>query len=347
VTPNDLYDGTCQSKDLETGVKKFVVLGAGKTAMDTVIHLQRKMKVKPDRIMWVISNDVWMLARGEGNPWSWGEALLENDGDREKASLALEEKGVFVRLDKNILPSQFRFPVIGKDEVGLLRNIPFKNIIRRGRVTSMRLKKGEEEEVVVGFGPQQDEMVIASSQNTVFVHCTSPGPFNGNENADCFVSEKMLNLNLLYAPPVSASMSCLGFLEAARRKGTLDASFAIELQNALEGTVYNKEAEITAEDIEKALGTLIKALLVKTKAPEFAAILNLALFLCIANNEVSVGHNFLKQNRLSFLAIPNFKCKIYENVGKMLEKRDILGYSDSTVAMMKLLQTKLKPLEGQ
>merc|ERR1719446_1158213 len=179
-----------------------------------------------------------------------------------------------------------------------MRRIPKENIVRRGRVTSLRRRNGKD--AILGFGPEHGDVTIAS-EDAVFVHCTSPGPFNGNENANMFVSEKMLNLNLLYAPPVSASMSCLGFLEAARRKGTLDASFAIELQNALEGTVYNKEAEITAEDIEKALGTLIKAFLLTANAPQLTGILNLALFLCIANNDVSVGHNFLKQNRLSFL----------------------------------------------
>merc|ERR1712176_968711 len=213
----------------------------------------------------------------------------------DKASLALEAKGVFVRLDKKILPSQFRFPMIGKDELALLRKIPSKNIIRRGRVTSMKLKG---EEVVVELGPQQDEMVIESSLNTVFVHCTSPGPFNGNLDGNCFVSDKMMNLNLLYAPPVSASMSCLGFLEAARKKETLDANFAIELQHALEGTVYNKEVATTAEDIEKALGVLVKAVLIDSKNPEFAAITNLGLFLCLADKEVSVGHEWMKKKSL-------------------------------------------------
>jgi len=95
MTPNDIYNVYNKSRPINE--KKFVVLGAGKTSMDTVVYLQRVMKVRHEHIHWVIPNDVWMISReGGGTPWSKAEAILEFDGDEEKAINALEERGKFI-----------------------------------------------------------------------------------------------------------------------------------------------------------------------------------------------------------------------------------------------------------
>lgn len=56
--------------------------------------------------------------------------------NREKASFALEQKGLFFRLDKNFTPTVvFRLPSILPADLKLLRNI--KTAIRRGRATAI------------------------------------------------------------------------------------------------------------------------------------------------------------------------------------------------------------------
>lgn len=106
------------------------------------MYLLREMNVKVENISWVIPNDILMTSReGGGGPWSYVAALLSANGDHEKACVDLEEKGVFVRLDKNITPTKFRFPIIGKDELKLLRSVPVpvSQIIRKGRVNYIKL----------------------------------------------------------------------------------------------------------------------------------------------------------------------------------------------------------------
>lgn len=280
---------------------------------------------------------------------AWAKALLDSNGDKDKACMALEKKGLFLRLDESIMPTRFRFPMIGNDELALMRRIPKENIVRRGRVTSLRRRNGKD--AILGFGPEHGDVTIAS-EDAVFVHCTSPGPFNGNENANMFVSENQMNLNLLYAPPVSMSYSSLAFLEAARSKGTLDTGFAMELHRALEGKdgALRREAPITAQDTEKALGSLFRAL-AETSGGElgkqFRPIVNLALFLCVADEDITVGHTWMKQNRLSFLSIPGFKCGVYENIGLILKEGKALGFSEGELSVMALMRDRLKPLEGQ
>lgn len=120
--------------------------------MDTVVFLQRNLKVSPSNITWVIPNDVWMLRReGGGSPWVWGEALLQKNLDGNKAALYLEQKGIFTRLDKNVVPTKFRFPVIGADELSYLRKVT--NIVRRGRVTS--IASTHDDQISVSFGTNE------------------------------------------------------------------------------------------------------------------------------------------------------------------------------------------------
>merc|ERR1711981_868339 len=319
LTPNDIYTAF-KTKDQSKLSKKYVVLGCGKTGMDTVVYLQETMKVKPDDITWVIPNDVWMIAReGGGNPWTMPEALLKHNGDEEKARADLEEKGIFVRLDKNVQPTRFRFPVIGKEELKLMRKI--KNVVRKGRVTSIRLKNNK---IDIGFGEDQEPYILPESANDyAFVHCASPGPFNGvsEEMVDkLFVSENELRLYLLFPPPVTASLACLAFLEAARSKGKLDLEFGRKL--------------IRGETEQDCIDS------------NFLSIMSIAMIIALADPDPMVAFNWMKSSRLSMLSIPGFKSRIYEMFGEILEKKH-MGFSDGYLAMAGLLRDKLKVLEGQ
>ena len=339
ITPNDLYDVHTSKSPVS---EKYVVLGNGKTAMDTIVYLQRAMKVNPTDISWIISRDVWMLSRGDskGGPWAWPQALLENNGDFNKSALASEERGNFVRLDKNVTPTAFRFPVIGKDELILMRKI--KNIVRRGRVTAIRFS---DDNASLEFG--KDQSPWPTHKDALFIHCTSPGPFNGREFTDVFVSENELNLPLLFAPPVSISMSCMGFLEAARSKGKLDIDFGRKLIEAENSTLSESPSPKSMTENEVMRLLIQEFDLGGDEIRRLVSIVNLAMFICLADRDPMVGYNWHKENRLSFLSVPGFKCKIYENMKFLASNGKSFGFEEGKIRMFELLRDKLECLEGK
>lgn len=348
------------------GEKRFVVLGCGKTAMDTVVYLRSVMKIPAKRITWIIPNDVWMMSRETdgGSPAAILEAIIQFGGNEAKAIDFLEQKGILVRLDKTITPTRFRFPVIGKDELKIMREI--QDIIRRGRVTAIDVAEDGTKKARLHFNGTSDNdgcwiSPSDSIENDIFIHCTSPGPFNGNTETRIFVGDQTMNLLLLYSPPISISMSCLGYLEAARVKNELDIEFGRKLLrlSAAGGKEVN---DMNDNDV---LGKLFFTLMEKVSTDKDGegnigsnddnfgtmaklATLNLALFLALANVDPMVGYNWLKQNRLSFVSIPGFKCKIYETTTLLSqEKEGFLGMSSNEIKIFGMLATKLEPLKGK
>jgi len=337
MTPNQIYD-TFQKNKKECK-KKYVVLGAGKTGMDCIVYLQRTMNVEPDDIAWIIPNDVWMIGTKGGKPSDWPRSLLKFNGDIEKAALALEEEGKFCRLDKNILPTRFRFPVVRADELVLLQNI--KTVIRRGRATS--ISYSQDGNVTVNFSEEQESWkAFAPADECVFIHATSPGPFNGiyDSQTKIFDSVNKMSLRLLYVPPISISYSCLALLEAKRRKGTLDLNFGRRVLLALQKQEQHDPNDLTEDDI-------LNALVCSFPMDEMhRPILNYAAFLSILNEDPMVGYKWLKANRLSFLSIPGEKCEVYENLVMMQSKKDVLGLTEDDIVLLDLLCEKVKPLKG-
>jgi len=324
--------------------KKYTILGCGKTAMDTVVYLLREMKIPSDKISWVIPSDVWMLAReGTGGPWTYSRALLAADGDREKACIDLEKEGTFVRLDKGIVPTRFRFPVIGRDELKLMKTI--KNIVRKGRVTSIDLKG---DTIRVGFdGKGQDGhdpvwCIPPSEDETIFVHCTSPGPFNGKEIEQLFPSETEMRLSLLFAPPVSISPSILAKMEAARKKETMDLEFGTEL---LRARSLSANGDIPSEN--DVLLNLIHPFEIDGEVTGLLRSLStLAVFLAIVDKDPMVGYQWMKSNRLSFFSIPGFKSGIVEDLTKLIKDGKEIGFAENEIKMFELLRGKLEVLKN-
>merc|ERR1712170_336494 len=123
-----------------------------------------------------------------------------------------------MRLDKNIVPKRFRFPLVQRDEFKLLQNV--KTLIRRGRATAIRRKYNSG--VTVEFGSDQSPWeAFGSVEDCVFVHAASPGPFNGyGRDEDIFENSKKITLDLLFAPPIGFHMSCLAKIEAGPQRNT-------------------------------------------------------------------------------------------------------------------------------
>jgi hypothetical protein len=312
-----------------------------KQAMDAVVYLQRTLQVPASQISWVISNDVWMLRRtGSAGPFSWPFELLAHDLDVNAAALSMEQRAQLVRLDSNILPTKFRFAVIGDDEMKYLQKI--SNTIRQGRITSIHCAN-ECKDAGVHF---QKGDPVTFEAGTTFIHCTSPGPFNGKSYNSLFPSENEMMLGPLFAPPIPMSMSTMAFLEARRRAGTFNVELGRKLMAAAgvhdadlctETDILNKfiRGWDTSDDVFNANRAQLDTLVVA------------AAFLSLVDEDPMVGWNFMKTNRLSSCSIPGRKVHLYESMISMVEKHTVLGLSEVEVQIIKLLAEHLQPLEGK
>ncbi|TDF35545.1 NAD(P)/FAD-dependent oxidoreductase [Alteromonadaceae bacterium M269] len=149
VPPNDL-------PNVVKPPKGYVIVGGGKTAIDTVLWLLEK-DVEPDDICWIMPRDAWLLDRKNTQPT---EAFFKDSIGAQAAQMEaiaqaetmddmfsrLEAAGVFLRIDKTVWPQMFHGATISQLELEQLRRI--KNIVRLGRVTDIKsdtivLERGE------------------------------------------------------------------------------------------------------------------------------------------------------------------------------------------------------------
>ena len=135
--------------------QKFVILGAGKTAMDVGVWLLRS-GANADDIVWVCPRDSWLLNRNHTQPGQ--EFFHQTIGGQkdlmgalaaadtaEDLFMRLEACGVMLRIDPDATPSMFHYATISQGEVDILRQI--KNVVRMGHVETidkdgMTLKDG-------------------------------------------------------------------------------------------------------------------------------------------------------------------------------------------------------------
>ncbi|QFT78934.1 NAD(P)-binding protein [Erythrobacter sp. THAF29] len=190
----------------------FIILGGGKTAMDTAVWLL-EAGVAPERIGWVRPRDSWMLNRKLLQPaYHRIEGLVEFQVALVEAANAsetgdemfehLDKRGVMLRIDENVTPKMFHFAVISEGEVELLRQIT--NVYRQGRVTGI-------ETGAMHFSEERVEV----PDNTLFVDCTATAvPFEARENTRPFFEGDRITLQLAQTPFVPYSAALAAFIEA-------------------------------------------------------------------------------------------------------------------------------------
>ncbi|MFW8591431.1 NAD(P)/FAD-dependent oxidoreductase [Glaciecola sp. 2405UD65-10] len=122
--------------------ENYVVLGGGKTGIDTCLWLLNNF-VEPENIHWVVSRDAWLLNRKNTQPLdefffdSIGAQANQMEAIAQSSSIdnmfdKLEEKGVMLRIDESVRPSMFHGATVSEAELAALKRLP--NIIRHGRV---------------------------------------------------------------------------------------------------------------------------------------------------------------------------------------------------------------------
>jgi hypothetical protein len=209
VPPNAL-PGLWQS--VERGApapRRFVVLGAGKTAMDTCVWLQQ-CGAPPEAIQWVMPRDSWLINRvgTQSGPEFFFEAVGGQADQLEafaKATsiadlyLRLEACGALMRIDPQRMPQMFHFATLSPGELEVLRGI--RDVVRMGRVQALHT-----DEVVL----QEGRVPVAPG--TLFIDCTASA-VHFKAGTPVF-SDRRITPQLLRAPLVTFSAALTAYVEA-------------------------------------------------------------------------------------------------------------------------------------
>lgn len=170
VPPNAL-PGLWQHADEAGGLpRSFVVLGAGKTAMDVCTWLLQS-GAAAEAIRWVMPRDSWVVNRVTTqnsaeffHPTIGGQAAqLEAFASATSVDdlfLRLEALGLMRRIDPSVTPTMFHFATLAEGEVELLRGI--RDVVRLGRVQAL-----EPDAIVLAQGR------VPVEPGTLFIDCTA------------------------------------------------------------------------------------------------------------------------------------------------------------------------------
>jgi hypothetical protein len=192
------------------GYKQFVIIGAGKTAMDTCVWLIQ-MGADPSSIRWIVPRDSWLINREITQP---GETFVANnmgglahqmEASADAANLddlfdRLERTGQLLRIDPSVRPTMYRGATISRAEVEVLRTI--KDIVRKGHVRAIAPER-------VAF----DHDEIAAAANSLFIDCSAV-PLSARPPEPIFAGDR-ITIQMVRAQLVSISAATVAHVEAA------------------------------------------------------------------------------------------------------------------------------------
>jgi NAD(P)-binding Rossmann-like domain len=189
--------------------RRFVVLGAGKTAMDACVWLLQA-GAPADAITWVMPRDSWVTNRlTTQNAPEFFHQAIGGQADQLQAFaeatsvddlfLRLEACGVMLRIDRERMPTMFHFATLSVAEVEVLRRI--RNVVRLGRVQSIAAAGMVLEQGRVGVEP-----------GTLFIDCTASA-VHFSDPGPVFQGQRIV-VQLLRAPLISFSAALTAYVEA-------------------------------------------------------------------------------------------------------------------------------------
>lgn len=189
----------------------YVIIGAGKTAMDAVCWLLDG-GTSPDDICWIRPRDPWMLNRaffqpGVGLVRTFAGVVEQVEAVAECASIEqifdrLEQHEVMLRFDPSIKPSTIKGATVSLGELDCLRRVT--NVIRMGHVRRIDSASITLEDGSVPTGPDQ-----------LHVHCASAG-LSDNPPRAVFADDTIL-LQPITRVSLSLSAGLIGVVEASGR----------------------------------------------------------------------------------------------------------------------------------
>lgn len=189
--------------------RRFVVLGAGKTAMDACIWLLQS-GAEPDAITWVMPRDSWVTNRltTQNAPEFFQEAIggqadqMEAFAQATSADdlfLRLEARGVMLRIDRERQPTMFHFATLSEAEVEVLGRI--RRVIRLGRARTVAADHLVLEQGRVDVEP-----------GSLFIDCTASAV--GFKEPEPVFQPGRIVVQLLRAPLVTFSAALTAWIEA-------------------------------------------------------------------------------------------------------------------------------------
>jgi hypothetical protein len=172
IPPNDLPK--YEARD------RYVIVGAGKTAMDTCLWLLCH-GIAPDRLTWIKPRDSWLLNRAniQPGPQFTKKVLADVTGQLKAVGQAESVDDLFARLadaesllriDETVDPDMYRCAIVTLAELEQLRQID--NLVRMGHVQA--IEKGR---VVLDGG------TVAVAGSTLYIDCTAVGLGRGEVTA--------------------------------------------------------------------------------------------------------------------------------------------------------------------
>jgi hypothetical protein len=188
----------------------YVVIGAGKTAMDACTWLVDH-DVDPDLIEWIKPRESWVLPRATFQPRqrvgtfliNWATALEVSATATTVAELfrRLEETGQLARVDTSVEPTMYRAAILSDRELDTLRTV--ERVIRHGRV-----RRIETDRIIL------DDAEVPSGPERLFVNCTADGlPVPPPRP---IFEEGRITIQQLREVSPSFNAALIGYLEATR-----------------------------------------------------------------------------------------------------------------------------------
>lgn len=189
----------------------YVVVGAGKTGMDTCLWLLEH-GVEPGRIRWIVPRDYWWINRATYQPGKeFLPRLLESIANGVEAIARgesvddvfarLEAFGEVRRLDPRVRPSGYHGGFVSDAELAQLRRIT--GVVRLGRVSAI-----EPDRIVLREG------ALPTGPDWLHVDCTACGI--PARPARPIFQDGLVSLQWIRLAQPTFSWALLGYLEATR-----------------------------------------------------------------------------------------------------------------------------------
>ena len=190
--------------------QRFVIVGAGKTAMDACVWLLGS-GARPESIHWVVPRDSWLLNRRYTQPGleffqeTLGGQAAQMEAFATASSLddlfeRLEAADIMLRIDRAVRPSMFHFATMSTGEIESLRRIT--QVIRQGRVQTIDAQ---------GLTLAQGCFEMPA-EGTLYIDCTAsavePRPGSPIFQGDRIVPQ------LVRAPQPAFSAALIAYVEA-------------------------------------------------------------------------------------------------------------------------------------
>lgn len=206
VTPNALPQ-LWMSRDPHP--TRYVIVGAGKTAMDVGVWLLASGAV-PESIVWVMPRDSWLLDRARIQPGlEFFDATIGAQAAQMEAFATattiddlfekLEAVGMMVRIDPAVKPTMMHYATISRGEIAQLQRI--ETVIRRGHVHAV-----EADALVFGDGR------VAVDRGALYIDCTASA-VEKRPAVPIFQGER-ITPQLVRAPQPAFSAALVAFVEA-------------------------------------------------------------------------------------------------------------------------------------